>query len=249
MSGSQDRTENLFGVDEALATTARRSTTPDLETIVRVAAKLFHLHGYQNTTMQMIASELGIAKPTLYVHAKSKGFLLGQVFQRVLRRADTVVSEALSKADPLEGVKCLIDGQIRLSMMYRDYYGVIYGDQRELPGDLDQAYQAWMKAFVANVSGLVERGQQIGAIRKDIAPIVAAQAIIGITGWSARWLRPHSSGLTLDSASRQITALVLGGLSAESSATRLETAEQGVSLRHRYATDAAGRAESGGSTS
>ena len=76
-----------------------------------------------------------------------------------------------------------------------------------------------MKTFVADVSGLVERGQQIGAIREDVAPLVAAQAIIGITGWSARWLRPHS-GLTLDSASRQITALVLGGLSTEGSATR-----------------------------
>ncbi|CAN5402173.1 hypothetical protein BH10ACT5_BH10ACT5_12630 [soil metagenome] len=219
MSDSQVSAANLFGVDEPPATTARRAKTPDLETIVGVAANLFHLHGYQNTTMQLIASELGIAKPTLYVHAQSKGFLLGQVFQRVLRRADIVVSEALSKADPLEGITCLIDGQIRLSMMYRDYYGVIYGDQRELPQDLDESYQAWMKTFVADVSGLVERGQQIGAIREDVAPLVAAQAIIGITGWSARWLRPHS-GLTLDSASRQITALVLGGLSTEGSATR-----------------------------
>ncbi|WP_298228204.1 TetR/AcrR family transcriptional regulator [Gryllotalpicola sp.] len=216
MPDSQVRTASLFGVDETLAMTARRAKTPDLETMVRVAANLFHLHGYQNTTMQMIASELGIAKPTLYAHAKSKGFLLGQVFQRVLHRADTVVSEAFSKADPLEGVTCLIDGQIRLSMMYRDYYGVIYGDQRELPRDLDDAYQAWMRAFVANVSGLIERGQQAGVIRDDIAPVVAAQAIIGITGWSARWFRPHPS-LTLDSASRQITALVLGGLSADDS--------------------------------
>ncbi len=214
---SQVGTTTLFGVDEALAMTARRAKTPDLETMVKVAANLFHLHGYQNTTMQMIASELGIAKPTLYAHAKSKGFLLSQVFQRVLRRVDTVVSEAFSKADPLEGVTCLIDGQIRLSVMYRDYYGVIYGDQRELPKDLDDAYQAWMRAFVANVSGLIERGQQAGVIRDDIAPVVAAQAIIGITGWSARWFRPHP-GLTLDSASRQITALVLGGLSAEGSA-------------------------------
>ncbi|WP_292829444.1 TetR/AcrR family transcriptional regulator [Microbacterium sp.] len=218
MAVGEDRSANPFDMDEAPTMTARRAKTPDLETIVSVAANLFHVHGYQNTTMQLIATELGIAKPTLYAHAQSKGFLLGQVFQLVLRRANIVVTEALSKVDPLEGIACLIDGQIRLSMTYRDYYGVIYGDQRELPADLDDAYQAWMKRFVANVSGLIERGQRTGAVREDIAPVVAAQAIIGITGWSARWLRPHS-GLTLDSASRQITALVLGGLSTDSSAT------------------------------
>lgn len=217
MPDREVHTEDLFGVNEAPATTVRRSKTPDLETIVGVAASLFHLHGYQNTTMQLIASELGIAKPTLYAHAQSKGFLLRQVFQRVLRRADIVASEALSKPDPVEGITWLIDGQIRLSVMYRDYYGVIYGDQRELPRDLDDSYQAWMKTFVAEVSGLVERGQQMGAIRADVTPLVAAQAIIGITGWSARWLRPHSV-LTLDSASRQIIALVLHGLSAETPA-------------------------------
>lgn len=216
MSDSRRHTPTLFGPDETLAMTARRAKTPDLETIVKVAAKLFHLHGYQNTTMQLIASELGIAKPTLYVYAKSKSFLLGQVFQRILRRADILVSEAISQADPIAGVRSLIDGQLRLSVMYRDYYGVIYGDQHELPEDLDRAYKAWMKSFVANVSDLIERGQQAGAVRPDVAPVVAAQAIIGITGWSARWLRPHSS-LTLEAASQQITELVLGGLRAGSS--------------------------------
>lgn len=220
MSDAQASAETFFDVAPGAAVTTRRANTPDLETIVRVAAELFHSHGYQNTTMQMLASELGIAKPTLYVHAQSKGFLLGKIFERVLRRADAVVAEALSKPDPLEGLTCLIEGEIRLSMIYRDYYGVIYGDQRELPEDLDASYQTWMKTFVTNVSGLIERGQENGSVRKDITPLVAAQSVIGLTGWSARWLRPNSS-LTLDSASRQITTLLLGGLGTQGSAQEL----------------------------
>lgn len=220
MSDAQASAETFFDVAPGSAVTTRRANTPDLETIVRVAAELFHSHGYQNTTMQMLASELGIAKPTLYVHAQSKGFLLGKIFERVLRRADAVVAEALSKPDPLEGLTCLIEGEIRLSMIYRDYYGVIYGDQRELPEDLDASYQTWMKTFVTNVSGLIERGQENGSVRKDITPLVAAQSVIGLTGWSARWLRPNSS-LTLDSASRQITTLLLGGLGTQGSAQEL----------------------------
>lgn len=220
MSDAEASAETFIGIAPGPAVTTRRANTPDLETIVRVAAELFQLHGYQNTTMQLLASELGIAKPTLYVHAQSKGFLLRKVFERVLGRADVVVAEALSKPDPLDGLRCLIEGEVRLSMIYRDYYGVIYGDQRELPEDLDASYQTWMKNFVTNVSGLIERGQETGSVRKDITPLVAAQSVIGLTGWSARWLRPNSS-LTLDSASRQITTLLLGGLGTQGSAQEL----------------------------
>lgn len=215
MAGDGQGALGLFGEDEP-SVTARRSSTPDMDTVIQVAARLFYEKGYQNTTMEALAGELGITKPTLYAHARSKGFLLRQIFQRVLRQADGLIDEALAKPDPADGIASLIDGQIRLSVMYRDYYGVIYGDARELPADMDKAYRKWAAAFVTKVRDVVERGQQSGAIRRDIAPIVAAQSIIGITGWSARWLRPQL-GIPLDDARRQLTAVILRGLAPERS--------------------------------
>ncbi len=214
----RDDLGSALGALAPVGTTTRRESTPDLDTAVTTAAKLFHRNGYQNTTMQMIAQELGIAKPTLYVHAKSKSFLLGQVFQRVLQQADQVIESALAEPDPTEGLIRLIQGQIRLSMTYRDYYGVIYGDQRELPEELERAYRTWSKSVVGRVSSLIERGQEVGAVRKDITPVVAAQAIIGITGWSARWLRPRWT-VSIDAATRQITTLILEGLNAAPAAS------------------------------
>lgn len=200
-----------FAADGPASTPTRRARTPDADVIVATAARLFHQFGYQNTTMQAIADELGISKPTLYVHGKSKSFLLGQIFQRVLQHVDQLIDGSLSEPDAIEGIVALIRGQIKLSISYRDYYGVIYGDQQELPADLDRAYRTWSRGFVDRVQALISRGQKQGTVRADYTPIVVAHTIVGITGWSARWLRPHR-GITVDAVIQETTALILGGI-------------------------------------
>ena len=192
----------------------RRARTPDLDSVVTTAARLFHQFGYQNTTMQAIADELGIAKPTLYVHAKSKTYLLGQIFQRMLDQGDQLVEGALAEPDAIVGVESLIRGQISLSRTYRDYYGVIYGDQRELPADLDRVYRQWSRDFVRRVELLVSRGQQQGTIRSEFTALVVAQTLIGITGWSARWVGRRSA-IGVETVVRETTAMILDGLRAE----------------------------------
>jgi AcrR family transcriptional regulator len=164
--------------------------------------------------MQAIADELGIAKPTLYVHAKSKTYLLGQIFQRMLDQGDQLVEGALAEPDAIVGVESLIRGQISLSRTYRDYYGVIYGDQRELPADLDRVYRQWSRDFVRRVELLVSRGQQQGTIRSEFTALVVAQTLIGITGWSARWVGRRSA-IGVETVVRETTAMILDGLRAE----------------------------------
>lgn len=192
----------------------RRARTPDLDSVVTTAARLFHQFGYQNTTMQAIADELGIAKPTLYVHAKSKSYLLGQIFQRVLDQADQLVEAARKETDAIVGLEILIRGQILLSRTYRDYYGVIYGDQRELPPDLDRVYRQWSRDFIRGVESLVVRGQQQGTIRSEFNALIVAQTLIGITGWSARWVGRRNA-IGVEMVVRETTAMILDGVRAD----------------------------------
>lgn len=191
----------------------RRTSTPDLETIIDTAAHLFHRRGYQNTTMQELADELGIAKPTLYAHVRSKIFILGRIFDRVLDEAQQMVTSACEQDDPLEGVRMLILGQTRLSLMYRDYYSVFFGDQRELPEPLGRRYRSWSARYVESVRELVTRGQDAGVIRADIDALVAAHSIIGMTSWAARWLRPKGR-LSAETTAKQFITLILDGIAA-----------------------------------
>lgn len=192
---------------------ARRSTTPDLDTITDTAARLFHERGYQNTTMQDLAEALGIAKPTLYTHARSKLEILGRILDRVLAEAQQVINAAAGESDPLEALRLIIRGQTRLSVTYRAYYSVFQGDQRELPSPLRRKYRTWSRQYVEGVRRVIQRGQDAGAFRDDVDSLVSAYAVIGTTNWAARWLRPRGR-LPVDVVASQFTSLILEGLVA-----------------------------------
>jgi AcrR family transcriptional regulator len=203
----------------------RRATTPDLETIIDTAARLFHERGFQNTSMQDLADVLGIAKPTLYTHAKGKLEILGEIFDRVLAQVDAATAEAAAKDDPVEGLRVLVQGHTRVAVTHRAHYGVFHGDQRELPAPLRRKYHAWARNYVEAIRALIQRGQDAGALRADLDALVVAYAVIGTTNWTARWLHP-SGRLSAPAAAADFVDLLLGGLAAEPHPRRRSTVEE-----------------------
>lgn len=69
--------------------------------IVDVAHRLFWTHGYENTPVQAIIDEVGIAKGTFYHHYPSKAALLEALAERVTHQALQVMEPIV--ADPSLG--------------------------------------------------------------------------------------------------------------------------------------------------
>jgi AcrR family transcriptional regulator len=53
--------------------------------ILKVAARMFAEQGYERTTLEMIADELGFSKPSLYYYVKSKEDVLAHIFQEIFQ--------------------------------------------------------------------------------------------------------------------------------------------------------------------
>lgn len=80
--------------------------------IVNVASELFEEHGFERTSMSMIAEKLGGSKATLYGYFKSKEQILDAVLiYDVTEQADRLMNEFLS-AEDLRG------GLIKLGFAY-----------------------------------------------------------------------------------------------------------------------------------
>jgi AcrR family transcriptional regulator len=80
--------------------------------IVDAAAQLFEEHGYERTSMSMIAERLGGSKATLYGYFRSKEELLDAVLvYDVTEQAERLMNEFLSGKD-------LRDGLIKLGNLY-----------------------------------------------------------------------------------------------------------------------------------
>ncbi len=83
-----------------------RRMTRRQQDILKVAARLFAEQGYERTTLEMIADELGLSKPSLYYYVKSKEDVLAhifrEIFQGMLDRIEHDISPGMSALQRLQ---------------------------------------------------------------------------------------------------------------------------------------------------
>ena len=87
---------------------ARRMSRRQKE-IFTVATHMFAEHGYERTTLEMIAQELGLSKPSLYYYVKSKEEVLAHIFQHIFQNIlDRVATSVTAEMAPQKKLRELI---------------------------------------------------------------------------------------------------------------------------------------------
>ena len=87
--------------------------------ILKVAARLFAERGYERTTLEMIANELDLSKPSLYYYVKSKEDVLAHIFQQIFQDMLDHVQTAFSQdMSPPERLHHLITAYVTHACIY-----------------------------------------------------------------------------------------------------------------------------------
>jgi AcrR family transcriptional regulator len=109
----------------------RRSQEPATrQRILDVAAKLFAEHGFEGTSVRDIATELGIANPSIYYHFKSKADLLTELLAEPLQ----YVQKAILEAEQLTGkarTRKIIEGLLGALEVNRGIVLTTMSDQKK----------------------------------------------------------------------------------------------------------------------
>lgn len=159
------------------------------EQIVSLAAGLFDSRGYHATTMEDIATAVGIAKPTLYHYYRSKDEILYAIHEEFI---DLLLAEHRQRAlDRSLGPDQLLQGIagdiLVLMETHRGHVRTFFEHHRELPTRQRSTIRRKRDQYAAVVEKLLQQGVDQGIFQTD--PKMCALHFFGMCNWAYQWYR------------------------------------------------------------
>ena len=182
--------------------------------VMDVAARIFSEKGYEATSIQEIAEEVGILKGSLYYYIETKEDLLFGVIKAAYDAALGVVRE-LERRDgsALELIEALVYRHAEVFAATRVQSSVFFKEFRALSEERQKEIREAGDIYSRFLRSQIRRGQDAGEIDRGINPRLAAIGIIGMMNSMAFWYRPDGPA-TAEQIGSEFSRLVIGGLRA-----------------------------------
>jgi TetR/AcrR family transcriptional regulator, cholesterol catabolism regulator len=176
------------------ASTAARRTRNAFrrqQEVISAAARLFQEKGYEATSIQDIADELGILKGSLYYYIDTKEDLLFAIIQEVHETAlEGLEASRVVDGNALVKIRAFVFNQVRHIASHVERAGVFFQDFRSLSEDRRRLIIEERDVYERFLRDLIEQGQRERVICPDLDPKFAALAILGTFNWMYQWYRP-----------------------------------------------------------
>lgn len=176
--------------------------------IVAAAVEIFDRQGFVHTTLDQLAEALGVSKPFIYNHFRSKQELLAVICAQGIGDAVLAIDRALASGGTARDKLALFAHDFMLAVLGRRQQLAIYTREEScLTADDRSAIRRQRRAFDHKLTALLDLGVQSGEF--DIADTrVAALAVGGVASWAGTWYRPGGR-LPAEGVAQQMAALVL----------------------------------------
>ena len=187
----------------------------DRDQIVDAAARLFGEKGYEETSLDDVAADLGTARSALYYHVSGKAELRSLI---QIRRVQMLVAEcraiADSKATPAEKLGGLVRAHIsHFARFYPESRGWSFiTSARAVQDASSEALHAEQRKVDGCIREVIREGIADGSFREvDVA--LAALGVIGMCNYVTTWYRPDGAR-TLAEIADTYAGMAVGALAA-----------------------------------
>ncbi|HXT80901.1 MAG TPA: TetR/AcrR family transcriptional regulator [Acetobacteraceae bacterium] len=178
------------------------------ERILEEAVKLFYERGFNGTTLDDIAAELGVTKPFIYTHFRSKVDLLAALCKPTIEMSLEAVSRAADSAGtPAERLHRAIVGFTKVVLQRQANIAIYFREEKNLTRDALDEINALRKQFDRVLSQLLLEGVEAGEFHVPDVDL-AALAIGGMISWAYTWHR-SSGRLPLEDMGARMAELTL----------------------------------------
>lgn len=182
----------------------------DQQSVLAVAVTAFNRHGYEATSMGMLAGELGLSKSAIYHHVPSKGDLLRLALDHALGGLEAVLSAPEAAAGAADArLEFVLRGTIAVLTERLPFVTLLL----RLRGNTEVEREALerRRTFDREVAALVDAARHEGSIRGDIDPRTTTRLIFGTINSIVEWYRPGGP-LTAEKLADDIIVMVFDGL-------------------------------------
>jgi AcrR family transcriptional regulator len=162
------------------------------EAVILAAARAFRARGYHNVSLDNLAADLGVTKPTLYLYVPGKEAMLFECFRAGLAQMQVTLDECERAGGP---------ARERLFMFIRGYAAAIVGDfgwcmlraeDQHLSTSLSRKIKLLKAGIDKRMRALIEAGVADGSIRQCDSRMTAF-ALAGALNWMGHWYREDAS--------------------------------------------------------
>ena len=133
------------------------------ERILEEAVKLFYQRGFTGTTLDDIAAELGVTKPFIYTHFRSKTDLLAALCKPTIELSlEAVARAAKSSGSPTARLHRAIVGFTEVVLSRQANIAIYFREEKNLAPDALTEINALRKKFDRVLSNLLTEGVAAG---------------------------------------------------------------------------------------
>jgi AcrR family transcriptional regulator len=161
------------------------------EPIVAGAARLFRERGFADTSMQDIATAVGLSRPALYHHFENKHQILAALVEEVTLHSarETQRIAASAAGDPRQALKDVVRAHALAILNRPELFAVLLREERNLPAHIRDLQRTGKRDLLDRVAGILSSGVDAGCFRA-IDPAFTALCIFGMCNWTIEWFRP-----------------------------------------------------------
>ncbi len=171
---------------------SRAKNTERREEILSSAARIFYTKGYHATTIEDVASDVGMLKGSLYYYIKSKEDLLYELLVSGIEKGDRLIVQRIAGIDdPVKKLRRALEAQIEYIISNQVRVGLFLHEFDSLSGRRQQRIRGIMRHYQERFVEMVRQGQSEGVFAAG-DPWLMVNAMLGMCNWIYRWYTTDS---------------------------------------------------------
>jgi len=180
--------------------------------IISHCADLFDSGGYHRATMQMLADEVGLGKPTLYHYFKSKTEILFAIHQmHIAALIEGLDSDKRRGVSPEELLIHAARDILEEIAYHPGYVRAFFEHYGELEGAKRAEIRARRQDYFDKLCDIIKAGVASGAFRKcDVE--ITVYAFLGMCSWAYHWYPSLADRIPPRKLAETLCATFLQGL-------------------------------------